>query len=39
MEHLSAERQVRLVPEMPHACEHHGDAVFVGGGDDVVVAH
>ena len=27
------------MPEMPHAGEHHGDAVRVGGGDHVVVAH
>jgi hypothetical protein len=27
-----------LVPEMPHACEHHGDAGGVGGGDDFGVA-
>ena len=24
---------------MAHAGEHHGDAVLVGGGDDLVVAH
>src|SRR5207342_1507609 len=28
-----------LVPEMPDAGEHHRDVVFVGGGDDFVVAH
>src|SRR6185369_8187809 len=28
-----------LVPEMPHAGEHHRDAVGVRGGDHFVVAH
>src|SRR5439155_24602135 len=28
-----------LVPEMPDAREHHGDAVLVGGLDHLVVAH
>ena len=27
------------MPEMPHAGEHHGDAVLVGGRDHLVVAH
>src|SRR5260221_6723952 len=27
------------VPEVAHAGEHHGDAVLVGGGDHLVVAH
>ena len=27
------------MPEVPHAGEHHGDAMLVGGGDDFVVAH
>ena len=27
------------MPEVPHAGEHHGDAVLVGGGDHLVVAH
>ena len=29
----------RSMPEMPDAGEHHGDAVLVGGGDHLVVAH
>ena len=29
----------RLMPEMPHAGEHHGDAGVVGGLDHLVVAH
>ena len=28
-----------LVAEVAHAGEDHGDAVFVGGGDDFFVAH
>ena len=28
-----------LMPKMPRAGHHHGDAVFVGGLDDFVVAH
>ena len=27
------------VAEMPHAGEHHRDAVLVGRGDDLLVAH
>src|SRR3546814_19221766 len=30
---------ITLVPEMPAAGEHHGDAMFVGRGDHFVVAH
>lgn len=26
------------MPKMPHPGEHHGQAGFVGGGDDVFVA-
>jgi hypothetical protein len=28
-----------LMPEMPYPREHHGEALFVGGGDHFVVAH
>jgi hypothetical protein len=28
-----------LVPEVPRAGQHHGDAVVVGGFDHLVVAH
>ena len=28
-----------LMPEMPRAGEHHGDAMVVGGFDHLVVAH
>ena len=27
------------MPEVPHAGEHHRDAVFVGGGNHFIVAH
>jgi hypothetical protein len=28
-----------LMPEMPHAGQHHGDAVLIGGLDHLIVAH
>jgi hypothetical protein len=28
-----------LVPEVPRAGEHHGDAMVIGGFDHLVVAH
>ncbi len=28
-----------LMPEVTHAGEDHGHAVFIGGGDDFVIAH
>src|ERR1700728_1178454 len=28
----------RLVPEMPHICEHHGNSCFVRSGDHLLVA-
>jgi hypothetical protein len=27
------------MPEVPHARKHHGEAMFVGRGDDFLVAH
>src|SRR5436853_415778 len=30
---------VELMPKMPHAGEHHRDAVLIGGLDHLVVAH
>ena len=35
---LRAPRNDDSMPEMPHAGEHHGDAVVVGGLDHFVVA-
>src|SRR5690606_21768432 len=32
-------RPTLLMPKMPHPGKYHGDAVFVGGGDHLVVAH
>src|SRR4029079_2063688 len=33
-----ARRDHALMPEMPHAREHHGEAGMIGGGDHLVVA-
>src|SRR6478609_7780242 len=34
-----AARKALLMPEVPHPREHHREAVLVGGGDHLVVAH